>query len=199
MNVYRLILAMLAVMAIMTFLGAMWGAEPLPEPTPAPVKRVMAELAVEDVTPYIEPEYIEEIDESDPVVEVNARDAEMIAQALYGEYRGPDKMQQAAVVWCILNRCDYLDEDIETIVTAPYQFIGYDAYNPVTPELYDMAVDVMTRWHLEQLGQEDVGRVLPKDYMWFTGNGTVNTYRNCFTGGDVWDWSLPNPYEEAKR
>ena len=199
MSTSRFMLAMLAVAATMTILGAMWGSDPMPETTPVSTSMAVAELAFEDVTPYIAPEYIEEIDEDDPVVEVNARDAELIAQALYGEYRGPDKMQQAAVVWCILNRCDYLDEDIETIVTAPYQFIGYDAYNPVTPDLYDMAVDVMTRWHLEQLGQEDVGRVLPKEYMWFSGNGRVNTYRNSFTGGDVWDWSLPNPYEEAAQ
>ena len=196
MSTSRFMLAMLAVAAIMTFLGAMWGSDPMPEPTPVSTSMAVAELAFEDVIPYIAPEYIEEIDEDDPVVEVNARDAELIAQALYGEYRGPDKLQQAAVVWCILNRCDYLDDDIETIVTAPNQFHGYSPYNPVMPNLYDMVVDVMTRWHLEHLGQEDVGRVLPKDYMWFTGNGTVNTYRNCFTGGDVWDWSLPNPYEE---
>lgn len=198
MSTSRFMLAMLAVAAIMTFLGAMWGSDPMPETTPVSTSMAVADLAFEDVTPYIAPEYIEEIYEDDPVVEVNARDAEIIAQALYGEYRGPDKMQQAAVVWCIVSRVGVpgFADTIEGVVRQPSQFMGYSPENPVLPELYDMAVDVMTRWHLEQLGQEDVGRVLPKEYMWFSGNGTVNTYRNSFTGGDVWDWSLPNPYEE---
>jgi hypothetical protein len=61
-----------------------------------------------------------------------------------------------------------------------------------------MAVDVLTRWEREKLGEADVGRVLPADYLWFGANKsyTLNVFRNAFTGGDRWDWSYPDPYKE---
>jgi len=134
------------------------------------------------------PEIAEEPEEAASVT-ISAEDAELIAKTMYGEYRGPDKLQQAGVAWCILNRCDAWGQTVREVVSAPYQFSGYDAGNPVLPELYDMAVDVLTR---HQTGE---GRVLPADYLWFTGNGAVNIYRNAYTGGAVWDWSLASPYE----
>ena len=133
----------------------------------------------------------------EPVIEINARDAELIAKTLYGEYRGEDKLQQAGVVWCILNRCDAWGKSIKEVVTAPQQFHGYSANHPVLPYLYDMAVDVMTRWEREKLGEVNVGRVLPKDYLWFGGDSRVNRFRNAYSGGTRWDWAMPNPYEEA--
>ncbi len=44
-------------------------------------------------------------------------------------------------------------------------------------------------------GEADVGRVLPSDYLWFTGDGKRNHFRNAYRGGQIWDWSLPTPYE----
>ena len=130
----------------------------------------------------------------EPQLQISEKDAEYIAKTLYGEYRGPDKLQQAAVAWCILNRTDYYGESVEAIVTAPNQFMGYSKYNPVLPELYAMAEDVLRRHALEKLGAENVGRILPSDYMWFWGDGRVNHYRNKFVSGSRWDWSLPDPY-----
>ena len=43
--------------------------------------------------------------------------------------------------------------------------------------------------------QVEVGRVLPADYLWFSGDGKRNHFRNAYRGGDRWDWSLPSPYE----
>lgn len=118
-----------------------------------------------------------------------------LARLLYGEYRGEDKTQQAAVVWCVLNRADNWGMDIIEVITAPGQFSGYRASNPVWPELYDMAIDVLTRWTLERKGETGVGRVLPRQYMWFSGNGHVNVYRDAYRGGSVWDWSWESPYD----
>lgn len=53
-------------------------------------------------------------------ITVTEGELEMLARTIYGEYRGTDKKQQAAIVWCILNRCDYFDESIEHIITAPW-------------------------------------------------------------------------------
>ena len=45
-------------------------------------------------------------------------------------------------------------------------------------------------------GQVEVGRVLPADYLWFSGDSKRNHFRNAYKGGTVWDWSLPSPYED---
>lgn len=44
-------------------------------------------------------------------------------------------------------------------------------------------------------GETDTGRVLPSDYLWFSGDGKHNYFRNAYKGGETWDWSLPSPYE----
>lgn len=122
-------------------------------------------------------------------------EAEYIARTLYGEARGCSATEQAAVVWCILNRADNWDMDIIDVITAPGQFAGYRASNPVWSELYDLAQDVLARWRRESSGDADVGRVLPREYMWFSGDGVTNIFRDAYRGGDVWDWSLESPYD----
>lgn len=122
-------------------------------------------------------------------------EATYIAKTLYGEARGVNQTEQAAVAWCILNRADNWDMDIIDVITAPGQFAGYRASNPVWPELYDLAQDVLTRWRRESNGETDVGRVLPREYMWFSGNGATNIFRDAYRGGQVWDWSLESPYD----
>lgn len=129
-----------------------------------------------------------------------AEEAEYIAKALYGEARGCSTTEQAAVVWCILNRVDdesgLWPDDIIGVVTKEHQFIGYSPEHPVLPELYDLAMDVLERWQLEKGGETDVGRVLPADYCYFQGDGQHNYFRREFEGGPDWDWRLETPYEE---
>lgn len=123
-------------------------------------------------------------------------EATALAKMLWGEARGvPSDMEKAACVWCVLNRCDTYDQTILEIVTAPYQFAGYHAENPVDEDLLALCEDVLTRYFAEKQGEIDVGRVLPKDYLWFTGDGQRNHFRNAYTGGTTYDWSLRNPYE----
>lgn len=128
-------------------------------------------------------------------VQVDTYEAETVAKLVWGEARGCTETEQAAVIWCVLNRVDAGYGSIAQVITAPYQFTGYRAGNPVTEELYALAVDVLTRWRLEKLGGGNVGRVLPSDYLWFTGDGRHNHFRNAYRGGTYWDWSLPSPYE----
>ena len=58
------------------------------------------------------------------------------------------------------------------------------------------ALDVIERWLDEKDGETEVGRVLPREYLFFTGDGKHNHFRTEWDGGQVWDWSLQSPYEE---
>lgn len=121
---------------------------------------------------------------------------ETLAKIVYQEARGiPQKSHQAAVVWCILNRVDdgYWGDDIITVATYPNAF-AWVPDTPVKEELVDLAIDVITRWNYEKQGLSDVGRTLPKDYLYFTGDGSYNHFTREWGSTDYWDWSLPDPY-----
>ena len=133
-------------------------------------------------------------------IQINHEDAVLLAKLVWGEARGVEsKAEQAAVIWCALNRVDAegyaCGRSVEHVVTFPNQFTGYRASNPVDAELYELAVDVLTRWQREKAGESDVGRVLPFEYQWFAGDGTRNHFRDAYRNGTRWDWSLPDPYE----
>lgn len=141
--------------------------------------------------------------------------ATYIAKTVWGEARGCTDTEKAAVMWCILNRVDksydvkidsssnpgadlvivdLFNAAVVDVVTAPAQFYGYRAENPVDQDIYDLALDVIGRYIKECGGQEDVGRVLPKGYCWFNGDGQHNYFRNSWIDGTEWDWSLESPY-----
>ena len=122
-----------------------------------------------------------------------------IARTVWGEARGCSETEQAAVIWCILNRVDssirYMPDNIIDVVTQKHQFLGYVETFPVTEEIRELVIDVLTRWEMEKAGVENVGRVLPPEYMWFYGDGRHNHFRDSYRGGNRWDWSLDSPYE----
>lgn len=121
-----------------------------------------------------------------------------LARTVWGEARGCTTTEQAAVVWCVLNRVDSPDfpDDILEVLEQPNQFTGYDPENPVWPEILALVEDVLDRWELEKTAVGDVGRVLPKEYVFFEGDGQHNYFRTEYRGGTTWDWSLDSPYEE---
>ena len=125
-------------------------------------------------------------------------EAEVLAKTVYGEARGCSITEQAAVIWCVLNRvddeCAFWPDDIIGAATQPKQFHGYYAGNPVTQEHYELALDVIDRWQREKNGEADVGRVLPPEYLYFHGDGEHNHFRTEYAGGHTWDWSLDSPY-----
>lgn len=169
--------------------------EPLPIRTAAPV--ILAVPAPEP-TPEPEPE-----PKPEPEIVVDDWAAQLIARTIWGEARGCSTIEQAAVAWCILNRVDAegwaMGRSVEYVVTFPQQFHGYSANNPLDPDLYELAVDVLTRWELEKLGETDVGRVLPQEFLWFHGDGQHNHFRNAYADSfTIWDWSLPDPYIEKE-
>ena len=120
----------------------------------------------------------------------------MLAKMLWGEARGvASTMEQAACVWCVLNRVDNDLGTVTEVITERNQFVGYRESNPIDDGLLALCEDVLARWYAEKDGHADAGRVLPQDYMWFSGDGERNHFRNAYKGGARWDWSLPNPYE----
>jgi hypothetical protein len=124
-------------------------------------------------------------------------DVRLIAKTLYGETRSDEipTEQKAAVAWCILNRVDAGWGTIEEVVTAKSQFTGYRASNPVWDSLYELTLDVLHRWAEEHDGAENVGRTLPADYLYFTGDGDRNNFTKKWKSGEPkWDWSLGSPY-----
>lgn len=129
---------------------------------------------------------------------VTDKEIDMIAKTVWGEARGCDKLQQSAVVWCILNRVDAGSGTIAQVITAPGQFHGYYKSSPVEDEIRSLVVDVVTRWKIEKAIGGNVGRTLPAEYVFFSSNryGTSNVFRDKFDGDyKVWDWNCWNPYE----
>lgn len=120
----------------------------------------------------------------------------LLGRTIWGEAEGvQSKTEQAAVAWCILNRVDATGQTIAEVVTAPGQFYGYYRVKGEVPEEFlDLAADVLNRWNLEKQGAEDVGRVLPADYLYFTGDGERNHFRKEYQSTDYWGWTLKSPY-----
>ncbi len=123
----------------------------------------------------------------------------MLAKLLYRECRGiPSDTEKACVAWCVCNRVDsgeFGGNTVAAVITVPNQF-AYRSNTPVVDELYEIAGDVLRRWNAERNGKPPDGRVLPKEFTYFSGDGRHNYFRNKYRGDySVWDYSLPSPYE----
>ena len=174
-----------------------WSGRPQESETPetaAPV--TVSVLPAEPITPELEDREAIDPMEASKVT---------LARMVWGEARGCSATEQAAVVWCVLNRFDSGDPfyadciTLYDIVTQPCQFYGYDPGNPVDPDILALVEDVLARWMAEKECLGSVGRVLPREYLFFSGDGKHNYFRTEWDGGQVWDWSLESPYEEATR
>lgn len=207
MRKHRAGLLLLLIIALLAVMGARFAQRDAPvvatesaTVTQEPAQQVASKLENTDAARATEATAAEEPEDS----QVNEPDwtqaAEYIAKTVYGEAGICCTTEQAAVVWCILNRVDstdpYYPDDIIAVITQPGQFHGYKAEQPVEPELYELALDVICRWQREKDGEPDTGRVLPADYLFFSGDGIQNYFRKDWRGGTTWDWSLPSPYED---
>lgn len=111
----------------------------------------------------------------------------------------PDQM--AAVVWCVLNRVDspIYPNNISEVSTQAGQFQGYNWWNPIDPDVEKIVLDVLDRWQREKNGETDVGRILPKEYLYFWGDNVVNHFTVAFGANEEWDWSLESPYASGNK
>ena len=191
MNTKHFTGAALVVLAALVFCAA-----PLHELQPGGSGFLYPEPTDDSTKACVEPY---EQDEPDAVGYDNPLDpyaVELVARTIWGEAEGvQSKTEQAAVAWCIFNRVDATGQTIEEVVTAPNQFEGLYRLEGEVPEYFiQLAEDVMQRWRMEQMGYEDVGRVLPEGYLYFIGDGSRNHFSKEWKGSDHWDWTLKSPY-----
>lgn len=138
---------------------------------------------VEAEQPKMNAEGLCVVEVAEPEYEMYFTEADVIAlaQMLYGEARGCTLLNQQQCVWCVLNRVDdaRFPDSIIGVLKQPHQFYGYSDSFPVWDELYAVAEDVLTRWSMEKQGA-DVARELDGTYLWFTGDGETNHFREGY-------------------
>ena len=148
------------------------------EVSPSPAQTVSAEETAE-------PEQSEAPEPSEaPVYYVmyfTEEDVAAMAKMLWGEARGCTRDNQIKCAWVVVNRVDdeRFPDTIQGVLSQPHQFHGYSESFPVTDELYNVAFDVLTRWSYEKQGIP-VRRELPSTYLWFTGDGEQNHFREAW-------------------
>ena len=111
------------------------------------------------------------------VAKYSSHEITLAAQTVWGEARGCSRDEQKLVVWCICNRADARNQSVEEVITAPYQFAGYDPEHPVEPEIVEVVEEVLQAW---ARGEEAL--VLPpyadsSEYQFFNGDGEHNWFR----------------------
>ncbi len=163
---------LLALLICIVYARATWDEQPVTAPTvtaEAPSEPEQSEAPEPSETPvYYEMYFTEE-------------DVAEVAKMLWGEARGCTRDNQIKCAWVVLNRVDdeRFPDTIQGVLSQPSQFHGYDPNYPVTDELYSVAFDVLTRWSYEKQGIP-VRRELPKSFLWFTGDGVTNYFREVY-------------------
>ena len=164
-------IALLALLLCIVYARATWE-QPASAPT-VPVEETVKQGPSEEPEPSEAPIYYE--------MYFTEEDAAEVAKMLWGEARGCTRDNQIKCAWIVCNRVDddRFPDTIQGVLLQPNQFHGYDPSYPVTSELYDVAFDVLTRWSYEKQGVP-VRRELPNTYLWFTGNGRENIFREAW-------------------
>ena len=173
MRMRYVLIAALCFALIGILLIADWCLTVEPEPIPEP-ERDWGGLKVQQMVAEAEPS-------AEPELYFTEDDVVAMAKMLWGEARGCVLDNQQKAVWCVLNRVDdpRFPDTIQGVLSQPSQFFGYSPNFPVTDELYTVALDVLTRWSLEKQGVT-VERELPNTYLWFTGDGVQNHFREVY-------------------
>ena len=166
------LIALLALLLCIVYARATWEEQPSPAPSATAEETVepeQPETPVQTEPPvYYEMYFTEE-------------DVAEVAKMLWGEARGCTRDNQIKCAWVVCNRADdeRFPDTIQGVLSQPSQFHGYDPTYPVTDELYNIAFDVLTRWSYEKQGIP-VRRELPSSFLWFTGNGQENIFREGY-------------------
>ena len=160
---------LLALLLCIVYARATWEEQPVTAPTVSTEEPAEPEQS-EAPEPSEAPVYYEMYFTEEDVAEV--------AKMLWGEARGCTRDNQIKCAWVVVNRVDdaRFPDTIQGVLEQPSQFHGYDPTYPVTDELYDVAFDVLTRWSYEKQGIS-VRRELANTYLWFTGDGEQNHFR----------------------
>lgn len=126
----------------------------------------------------------------------NETSATALAKLAWAEARGLPDNEVSAVMWVVINRTEKegcWGNDLWETLNQKGQF-AYRASSPVDPHFYNLAKDVLIRWDMERCGLKNIGRTIPSNYYYFTGDGKHNYFRAEYGSNNYWDWSLPSPY-----
>lgn len=140
-----------------------------------------------------------EWEEGMKIPENHATEEERVALAitLEGEGGGLESLTElSGIGWAIINRVDSNEypNDVVKVVSQKKQFGGYSKDGSYSERSYWMANDVLSRYEREKAGETDVGRTLPKDYLYFQGDGKHN-YFSIERDGTPYTWSyVLSPY-----
>ena len=152
------------------------------------------EIVVEKVKvkDYLLVGWYEEDVRAKAIAQITASDVADLANVMHSEANGLDTREVAMVAWCVLNRVDDNQGTIHSICNSNQ----FTRRGNKTAYAW-LAEDVLIRWYLEKQGVPEVGRVLPRDYFWFTGDGRHNYFRNEFYGSKELTslFYLDNPYD----
>ena len=155
--------------------------------------RSEADIFMESLTDVMREELVRSV--------LSENDELILARMLWGEDRENPMYMRAAIIWCVFNRMDQSRLPIEQLINKT-QFPGYREENPVKDWAIELIRDVAVRYVLEQNGFTDVGRVLPKEYLYYEQppGKRYHIFKTKLKLSDksnkIWDWSLPSPYDE---
>lgn len=200
MNINKKVLIIIGV--VLLVMGITLGCTNNLEEKTSPVTSEQTETSAPDTSKEpIETEPVETEPVFDVVNYVNetySNEIMMLARLVYVEGRGvASQTEQACVIWTVLNRVDAYGKSISETILAPHQFsYKEDApfYDDFGRDLRELARDVLQRWTLENMGEADVGRVLPSNYFFFVGKNGHNWFRMGYTDTEYWDYSFTSPY-----
>lgn len=146
------------------------------------------------------------VDEQESLIEVLAKICTNEIGGLTDETAySTTRMEEAAVVWCVLNRAGYAATPEQVIQTCKErnQF-AYRHYTQPDADIMCTVEDVLIRWIFENhnwcatesVVDSTVGRTLPATYLFFTGDGEHNHFREAFKSTEHWDWCYADPYAQ---
>ena len=119
----------------------------------------MEELKGEPIPKVIEVEEkeVEPEPEKEPVIHLT--DDDILAAVVMAEAGNQEMIGKVAVAITILNRCDFFDASVESIVSAPNQY-SYPCTGVITEECYEAV----------RIAKEN-RNLFPKGMMWFLPSG----------------------------
>lgn len=128
------------------------------------------------------------------------REEEVVKLAILieGEGGGLESLTELSeIAWNVVNRIYYsgCPDNVIGVITQEGQFDGYTEGGTYSERSYWMANDVLARFERELQGEENVGRTLPKEYLFFYGDG-VHNYYSIKENGAAYAWfpSMESPY-----
>jgi len=111
-------------------------------------------------------------------------EAKTVAKAIYGIRNFIDKYSYSnddieTYVWCMLNRADYSGDDLEHVISAAGQFLGYSDSNPIVKDYYEIALRLVKEWHeneVRPVASDYVFAELDDDGVWLRNQYKADGY-----------------------